>query len=163
MSIRLLDAWDVKTQALHTAIDDLESFLWVLVWSLVYILKRTAKIHNKNSKIHLLERALSSRDLAHTIRKESITKRRWTDKVFFKLIQEWLAISEEYREVVERLQIALLTANDIDRERVFDELDKGCQTAYKRFIEAGYRNLQAIKEYDSWDAVVHFDGESLHT
>jgi hypothetical protein len=34
MSTHLLTAWNARAQALHTAADDLESFLWVLIWSL---------------------------------------------------------------------------------------------------------------------------------
>ncbi|KAH8990117.1 hypothetical protein EDB86DRAFT_2807421, partial [Lactarius hatsudake] len=46
MSARLLDEWRLNNLVLHTAIDDLESFLWVLVWSLVCIFKTFAK-HNQ--------------------------------------------------------------------------------------------------------------------
>ncbi|KAH9083530.1 hypothetical protein EDB83DRAFT_2212655 [Lactarius deliciosus] len=44
MSIRLLTGWYLGRPALHTAVDDLESFLWVLVWSLVHTFKALAKI-----------------------------------------------------------------------------------------------------------------------
>jgi hypothetical protein len=163
MSIRLLDAWDLGTQALHTAVDDLESFLWVLVWSLVHIFKWAANIHNENSVIHRLERIFSSRDLPETLRKECITKRRWTDKVFLDLIQDWLMISEESRKVVEQLQTALLTANDMDaRESIFDELDEHCKEAYKDFIQAGYMRLRTIRRFGCWEDVVAFNGEPLH-
>ncbi|KAF8272963.1 hypothetical protein EI94DRAFT_1499358, partial [Lactarius quietus] len=37
MSTHLLNALYSGCRALHTAVDDLESFLWVLVWSLVRI------------------------------------------------------------------------------------------------------------------------------
>ncbi|KAH9040469.1 hypothetical protein EDB85DRAFT_1850184, partial [Lactarius pseudohatsudake] len=37
MSTRLLNQWRLNRPVLRTAIDDLESFLWVLVWSLVCI------------------------------------------------------------------------------------------------------------------------------
>lgn len=46
MSMPLLDAWDLERPSLHTAVDDFESFLWVLVWSLVYIYKRFATTTN---------------------------------------------------------------------------------------------------------------------
>jgi len=37
MSQRLLNPWDDDEPIVHTAIDDLESFLWVLIWALVQI------------------------------------------------------------------------------------------------------------------------------
>ena len=45
MSIRLMRDWQVQTgrrqySIIQTAIDDLESFLWVLIWVIVEILKR---------------------------------------------------------------------------------------------------------------------------
>jgi hypothetical protein len=55
MSTHLLTAWNARAQALHTAADDLESFLWVLIWSLNNIFKMVATITNKNSKVLQLE------------------------------------------------------------------------------------------------------------
>ncbi|KAH9044431.1 hypothetical protein EDB85DRAFT_1854026 [Lactarius pseudohatsudake] len=69
MSMRLLDAWDFGEPAMHTAVDDLESFLWVLIWSLVYIFKKFATMTNLDSKIHRLGDALSSREFSEIIRK----------------------------------------------------------------------------------------------
>lgn len=39
MSRCLLRSLELGDRILHTAMDDLESFLWVLVWSLTHILK----------------------------------------------------------------------------------------------------------------------------
>jgi hypothetical protein len=36
MSIRLLNASQVRETIIHTALDDLESFLWLLIWGIVY-------------------------------------------------------------------------------------------------------------------------------
>ncbi|KAH9066159.1 hypothetical protein EDB87DRAFT_1542454, partial [Lactarius vividus] len=44
IALRLIDAWSGYAPALHTAADDLESFMWVLVWSLVHIFKKVANI-----------------------------------------------------------------------------------------------------------------------
>ncbi|KAH9036686.1 hypothetical protein EDB84DRAFT_1268997 [Lactarius hengduanensis] len=41
ISLRLVNAWSRNVPALHTAADDLESFMWVLVWSLVHIFKNS--------------------------------------------------------------------------------------------------------------------------
>ncbi|KAH8981173.1 hypothetical protein EDB92DRAFT_1756331, partial [Lactarius akahatsu] len=44
VSLRLVNTWAANRPALHTAADDLESFMWVLVWSLVHIFKKFATI-----------------------------------------------------------------------------------------------------------------------
>jgi hypothetical protein len=62
MSDRLLFSLD-KSHILHTAVDDLESFIWVLVWSLVHILKWAAEITDKSSTIHQIAHSLSSRHI----------------------------------------------------------------------------------------------------
>ncbi|KAH8997245.1 hypothetical protein EDB92DRAFT_1400769 [Lactarius akahatsu] len=138
MSTRLLDAWDLGEPALHTAVDDLESFLWVLIWSLVYIFKKFATMTNLDSIIHRLGHALSSRKFLEIIRKESIADR-WTDKVFGDLIRDWLRIPVTSRTDVRELQeTSLGLVNDGDtsdaQKRIFDELDERCGKAYKEFI-----------------------------
>ncbi|KAH9024062.1 hypothetical protein EDB85DRAFT_1870310, partial [Lactarius pseudohatsudake] len=42
ISCRLVNAWCGNKPALHTAADDLESFMWVLVRSLIYSKKSQA-------------------------------------------------------------------------------------------------------------------------
>ncbi|KAH9036428.1 hypothetical protein EDB84DRAFT_1398059 [Lactarius hengduanensis] len=96
MSTRLLNQWRLNRPVLHTAIDDLESFLWVLVWSLVCIFKTFAKITDKGSRIHDLGRALSSRNFLE-IQSRNESAKEWTDEVFRDLIWDWLRISETSR------------------------------------------------------------------
>jgi hypothetical protein len=87
--MRLLHALESEEQALHTAVDDLESFVWVLVWSLVYIFKKVANIlTKKKSKIDQLGRALSSCLVPLILSREYIAKEEWKDKIFKDLIQE---------------------------------------------------------------------------
>ena len=50
MSSRLLRALQWDERVLHTPADDLESFLWVLVWSLVYILTSKKEDNNEGSQ-----------------------------------------------------------------------------------------------------------------
>ncbi|KAH8999062.1 hypothetical protein EDB92DRAFT_2111150 [Lactarius akahatsu] len=167
MSIRLLDEWYLDNPVLHTAIDDLESFLWVLVWSLVRISKELAKIPNRNSIIHRLGHIVSSRNYTDMLLKERLIKRQWTDKVFRGLIRDWLRISETSRTVVSELQQTLIElVNDGDtsdaQKRIFDELDERCGKVCKEFIQSGYRHLQAIEKFSNWRDVVDFNGELLN-
>ncbi|KAH8992032.1 hypothetical protein EDB92DRAFT_1816151 [Lactarius akahatsu] len=166
MSTRLLDEWRLNNLVLHTAIDDLESFLWVLVWSLVCVFKKFANITNQNSRIHDLGRSLSSRSFLEIQSREASAKK-WKDKVFRDLIRDWLRISETSRTVVNDLQETLIElVNDGDtgdaQTRIFAELDKHCGMAYKEFIQSGYEHLQTIRAFSNWRDVVDFDGELLN-
>ncbi|KAH9003962.1 hypothetical protein EDB86DRAFT_2797806, partial [Lactarius hatsudake] len=165
MSARLLDEWRLNNLVLHTAIDDLESFLWVLVWSLVCIFKTFANITNNNSRVHDLGHSLSSRSFLEIQSREASAKK-WRDKVFRDLIRDWLRISETSRTVVDELQETLIElVNDGDtsdaQTRIFDELDKRCGMAYKEFIQSGYKHLQTIMGFSNWEDVVSFNGELL--
>ncbi|KAH8992117.1 hypothetical protein EDB92DRAFT_1859853 [Lactarius akahatsu] len=166
MSTRLLQEWRLNKPVLHTAIDDLESFLWVLIWSLVRIFQTFANI-TKDSIIYDLGHSLSSRDF-NDIQHRNVSAKDWTDKVFNDLIQEWLHISETSRTDVRKLQKTLtgLLVNDSDtsdaQKRIFDELDERCGKAYKEFIQSGDRHLRTIRTFSNWEHVVEFDGESLN-
>ncbi|KAH9047876.1 hypothetical protein EDB84DRAFT_1263205, partial [Lactarius hengduanensis] len=169
MSIRLLSEWYLDRPALHTAVDDLESFLWVLVWSLVHTFKGLAKIPNKNSIIHRLGHILPNHNYGDMLLKELLTKEEWTDKAFGGLIQDWQRISETSRRYVSEHQMALIRlvkdgGNDtgVTQKRIFDELDEYSREVYKEFIQSGYRHLQTIREFSSWEDVVKFDGERLN-
>ncbi|KAH9048838.1 hypothetical protein EDB84DRAFT_1261915, partial [Lactarius hengduanensis] len=166
MSTRLLQDWRLNKPVLHTAIDDLESFLWVLIWSLVRIFQTFANI-TKDSIIYDLGHSLSSRVFDH-IQRRNQSARDWTDKVFNDLIQEWLNISDTFRIDVKKLQKTStgLLVNDSDtsdaQKRIFDELDERCGKAYKEFIQSGDRHLRTIRTFSNWEDVVEFDGESLN-
>jgi hypothetical protein len=54
MSFRLLDAWQLRETIIHTAIDDLESFLWLLIWGIVHASKDIEGAKGANRGIHLM-------------------------------------------------------------------------------------------------------------
>ena len=49
VSMRILSAWSMKEKIIYTALDDLESFLWLLIWCIVHATKdiEGAKAANK--------------------------------------------------------------------------------------------------------------------
>jgi hypothetical protein len=165
MSWRLLDALFNDDQVLHTPVDDLESFLWVLVWSLVYIL--APKIKDEDSKtqriLTKLSSLLSSRHIPDILFREEYVKKRWRDKVFGDLLREWLEIVRNSRSVVDRLQEAFLGSLDDDdaQESNWDDIEDCCRETYKKLLQAGYRHLRSIREFSDWEAVVDFSGEPL--
>jgi hypothetical protein len=161
MSTHLLNAWDGGDQALHTAADDLESFLWVLVWSLVNIFKKVATINNRYSKILRLDKALSGSNFDDILRRETLIEASWHDKVFKGLITDWLKISRHSRFTVLDYEMKLRTLKDDgDAEKdILDELDKHCGEVYEKFIRTGYEHLKTIRrEYPTWRDVVDYDG-----
>ncbi|KAI9431181.1 hypothetical protein H4582DRAFT_1822883, partial [Lactarius indigo] len=165
VSIRLLSDWRLNKPVLHTAIDDLESFLWVLVWSLVHIFKKFAMITDEDSVIYDLGHSFSSHDIAHILLKKSSAEN-WKEKVFKDLIQDWLRISERSQAGIRKLQKSVTEAIDDGdasnvKTRVFHELDKRCGRVYKKFIQSGYKHLKTIREFSNWEDVVGFSGKEL--
>ena len=162
MSMHLLDAWDRNAQALHTAVDDLESFFWVLIWSLVKILKKVASITNENSTILRLEKALSSHSFDSILRRESIA---YKELAFMDFIDDWQKIKQDAYYNIKNLERRLHLSNkDSEIQDIFNELDKHCLVAYEKFIQEGYKHLQIIQmKFPSWEDVIdHNDHDSLY-
>ncbi|KAH9066492.1 hypothetical protein EDB87DRAFT_1554119 [Lactarius vividus] len=165
IALRLVDAWYGNAPALHTAADDLESFMWVLVWSLVHIFKKVTNITIESAKINRLARAFSSYDASGIIAK-GLTVDLWEEKVFGDLIHEWSRISHDSRMFlmqVERSLSAAESGNDVElQRRTWDRLEKYCGEVYIKFIRAGYAHLENVKGYGNWEAVVDKNGELLY-
>ena len=155
MSLRLLSAWDEDQPIVHTAVDDLESFLWVLVWALVHILKEFGTT-TRNSTVDQLAERFSSYSIPEIMMKESTIQRRWKDVVFGGLIREWLAISlDASLAVEEHVGTVFGSRNDVDLQQgAFDRLEEYCRTVYMKFIRAGNKHLESIRRYSDWKAVV---------
>ncbi len=154
MSVRLLSAWDGDQLTVHTAVDDLESFLWVLVWALVHILKEFGT--TGNSTVDQLAERLSSYSIPQIMMRESTVQRRWKDVVFGGLVREWLAISIEASLAVEQHVGAVFgSGNDVGFQKgAFDRLEEYCRTVYMEFIQTGNKHLESIRRYSDWKAVV---------
>ncbi|KAH9009970.1 hypothetical protein EDB85DRAFT_2298298 [Lactarius pseudohatsudake] len=165
ISLRLVNAWAANKPALHAAADDLESFMWVLVWSLVHIFKKFATITIDSATINRLAQAFSSFD-TRTVLSKSSTLRYWPDKVFGDLIEEWRRISNDSHEFLRQVEKALLAAesrNDMDSQKTeWDRLEKHCGEVYIKFIRAGYAHLENIRGYGDWEAVIAKNGELLN-
>ena len=154
MALRLLYAWDTDQPIIHTAIDDLESFLWVLVWALVHILKEFGT--TRNLDIEKLAETFSSHSIDPIMKRVSILKRAWKDIVFGGLIREWFAISQDASFDVEQpLEIVFGSQNDnCVNQAAFDQLEEYCRTIYMKYIRAGQKYLENIRKYPDWKAVV---------
>ncbi|KAH9018200.1 hypothetical protein EDB83DRAFT_180246 [Lactarius deliciosus] len=165
ISLRLVNFWAANKPALHTAADDLESFMWVLVWSLVHIFKKFATITVDSATINRLAHAFSSFNTGTVLTKGAIL-RLWPDEVFGDLIREWRMISNDSYEFLMQVEKALSAAesrNDMDsQKREWDRLEKHCGETYIKFIRAGYGHLENIRGYGDWEAVIAENGELLN-
>lgn len=170
MSLRFLRALQMDRRVLHTPVDDLESFLWVLVWSLVHILISMKKDNNEglqedneeDLQLRMILTVLSSRYIPDVTDRETLVADGWPDMVFGGLILEWLEIAKDSRRLVMRPQTAFLRSSDNDaRERNLDHIEDCGSETYKKFFQAGYKHLQNIREFSDWEAVVNFTGEPL--
>src|ERR1700733_16329388 len=90
MSIRLLNASQATEAVIHTALDDLESFLWLLIWGIVYATKDIEGARAANHGIKLMLEAWSG-DVKSN-RSKLPTAEAWKDDVFGDLIREWIDI-----------------------------------------------------------------------
>src|ERR1700730_5131956 len=103
VSIRLLWAWLLDESIIHTAVDDLESFIWLLSWTLVHILKNYG---SKDWGILQMEDRLSSKDLTTAVGKAKILTYIWPDAAFGYLMRDWQRILTSARTQVEPLRSA---------------------------------------------------------
>ena len=153
MSTRLLFAWLKNKPIVHTAVDDLEAFFWVLVWDLVHILKQSEKI--KNSTIDVLAELLSSYSIKEVVVRE-LTIQRWKDIVFGDLFRVWLAISQKARSAIEQhVETVYGLGHDVSlQQKAFAQLEEYCRSVYMEFIQTGHKHLESIRRYSDWKAVV---------
>ncbi len=155
LSMRLLTLWQLQATTIHTALDDLESFLWVLIWGIVNASKDIEGAMTANKGIELMLDAWSG-DMAKNMDKYSIAEYNWKDAVFGDLIQEWLKTfqktNKETRQLIKHMSIM-----DLDTQEWVDscnKLESYCKDIYKEILESGFRHLKGVKEYSDWDKVV---------
>ena len=159
MSTRLLLAWNKNKPTVHTAIDDLESFLWVLVWTCAHILKEVGI--TSNPTVDQLMEMLSSYNISMILAREVIIQRDWIDVVFRALVQEWLTISQQAVLVVTtHVKTIFASGNNVGLQQgAFDRLEEHCKSVYLEFIRAGYKHLESVRQYPDWKAVVEASAE----
>jgi hypothetical protein len=154
MSMRLLSAWEVDKKIIHTALDDLESFLWLLIWAIVQVFKGNPEAMANNDGIKLMLNAWSGGIISN---KSKLTnaERDWNDAVFGGLIQEWLDIfhdaNDENKRIAKNMSTFQLGTREWDG--ACDEFDSYCRTIYKDVLESGFKHLDKVKRYPNWDSV----------
>ncbi|KAF8491034.1 hypothetical protein F5888DRAFT_1738123, partial [Russula emetica] len=155
MSMRLLGTWQGDDATIHTALDDLESFLWVLIWGIVYASKDIQGAKTANRGIQAMLIAWSG-DVAHNLSKSIVAEDSWTDAVFGDLIQEWLDTFRQARKESRRFNGAMSTMHmgSRDWDDACNAFESYCKDIYREVLESGFRYLEDVKGYSDWDRVV---------
>jgi hypothetical protein len=157
ISMRLLSACQIRSgeATIHTALDDLESFLWVLIWGIVYASKDIEGAKTANGGIQLMLDAWSG-DVNSNRTKFPTAEISWTDAVFGDLIREWLNTFRQARQENKRLteDMSIMDLGSQEWDDACNELESYCKDIYKEVLESGFRYLEGVREYSDWDKVV---------
>ena len=159
MSARILEALRRRKPIIHTAFDDLESFLWVLIWGIVHASKdiEGAKTAQKG-----IGRMLSmwSGNLIDNLSKLSAAEYAWVDDaVFGGLIEDWLGIFRGAKRETRKLMKHLLTI-PLDNQQgsewsiACNKLKLYCTKAYEDVLKSGFDHLKGVGKYSNWKEVV---------
>jgi len=155
MSMDLLLACQFGQPIIHTALDDLESFLWVLIWGIVYASKDIAGAMDGNQGIQLMLDAWSG-DAKSNRLEFTIADYNWEDNAFGDLIQEWLDTTRKAQKTTKKLtrDMSEMVLKSAGWNLACDELDSYCRVVYEEVLESGFRHLEGVSEYPDWDSVV---------
>lgn len=169
LSIRLLNAWRIQAKQeqwpiIQTAIDDLESFHWLLIWAITHILNKISKGNNPestttapNPKISVMLEIFSG-DVSSQASKESMAETLWNRSNSISLgslFRDWMVLFRDARTEATKCTQALSEAMLVgqERERVCNELERCCMKVYEGVLESGFKNLQEVGTY-TWDKVL---------
>jgi hypothetical protein len=158
MSVGLLGSCLEPQSHIHTALDDLESFLWVLIWGIVHASKDIHGAKAANRGIQLMLDAWSG-DVSYNLSKHAIAERSWKDMVFGGLIKEWLNIfnrasNKTWKLLMHMRMIPLNNQEGSDWRRACDRLESYCIETYEAVLKSGFEHLEDIRDYSNWTEVV---------
>lgn len=147
MSQALIDAWVMNEPFSHTAVDDLESFVWVLLWSVLNILRSREALDNNQERYYL--QTMRSDDIEKLVSRSTFLRKimRCDHKrtcsrgfePFSKLLIQWLGIAQDAND------------KDVDELEDSDRLFELCHGVYKDYINSGLDYLKNLPE--NWDYI----------
>ena len=158
MSMRLLKACEKQEKIIHTALDDLESFLWLLIWCIVHASKDIKGAMTANEGIQLMLVAWSG-DVTYNRTKLTTAEKDWEDAVFGGLILEWLGIFgkafNETKQLMRRMRtIPLNNQQGSEWSRACNRLESCCMTTYEDVLKSGFDHLKNVGKYSNWEEVI---------
>ncbi|PBK71540.1 hypothetical protein ARMSODRAFT_954325 [Armillaria solidipes] len=145
MSGRLLRALVLQTRTIVTAIDDLESFIWVLCWAVFEICLK----HRKLNPLEQLFRDDLHRpsDIARMIKEKTVYGFSLQQTQFpfgqsltsiAPLVEKWCNLAATYRERV----TCILSNTSSDTHRALNAL---CKEAFREYLDEGFRALDKLE------------------
>lgn len=154
MSVRLLGFCQSGVATIHTAVYDLESFLWLLIWGIVHASKDIEGAKDANRGIQLMLEAWPG-DANSNIAKLGHAFG-WNDAVFGDIIRQWLGIFIRARQEIERFIKAMSSAarGNGKWDTACNELESCCKDIYKVVLESGFKYLNSVSQYPDWYSVV---------
>jgi hypothetical protein len=159
MSLRLLIACQLGEATIHTALDDLESFLWLLIWCIVHASKGIEGAMAANRGIKLMLDTWKDTNAMSNVAKSYFAESCWKDAVFGGLIQEWLEIfrtaNEETWGVLELLPTIPLDNEPGSRwSRACSWLETKFTGTYEDLLKSGFHHLKNVEKYSNWEELV---------
>lgn len=164
MSQALIYAWVAKKPFYHTAVDDLESFVWVLLWSVIDILQLRKALENKDERCYLqtmrsdkIKELLSRGTFLDMIEASALAGSASEGfKPFIELLVAWLklakaafkamvpcapSLAEKAINVAEAIQEGSRTTDTIEFYKGF----------YKDYVTIGFEHVKKLPE--TWDYI----------
>jgi hypothetical protein len=135
---------------LHTAIDDLESFLWVLLWAILHVIRHHAKLSTDEDKWIT---GLSNGDVQGLLAEKANIKDRLNDlmfcdgtskglKPFGRLLQIWFDYA---LQASRELGLELNNPSNNDKFQMF------CHGWYEKYIKTGLGYMEDLP--DTWSEI----------
>ncbi|KAH8108716.1 hypothetical protein DFH11DRAFT_1070053 [Phellopilus nigrolimitatus] len=166
MSQRITRGWILDEFILHTAIDDLESFAWVVLWCALHKLENPSKLEAfwiERLTADKLRQVLDGKTgIIYDLSKLSINAMTFSKPfvLLLPLVSKWLSVA---REAAERLDTFLLdfvedspheSLEDVIADSVFaneehglyDQLEDMCIGVYAEYLQAGMEFLKSRME-----------------
>lgn len=130
---------------IHTAVDDLESFLWLLIWVVAHVLKEKERVTKYNLGINLILDNWSGKETYMS--KGEIAAKRWKDAVFGKVIRTWSKIFDDAEDEIDTHTQAMAAQpmGSSGWKGACDELKTFCKKIYEEVLESGFKHLEEIK------------------
>ena len=155
MSMRLLASLGERRPYIHTPLDDLESFLWVLIWVIVHASKDIEGATTNNRGIKYMLEAWSGENWT----KLAIAEKHWNDAVFGGLIKKWLRIFNRAFDKTSQLMedmptIPLDNQQGSKWSKACNRLESNCMKTYEDVLKSGFDHLKDVRKYSNWKEVV---------
>ncbi|OBZ73246.1 hypothetical protein A0H81_06711 [Grifola frondosa] len=149
ISIRILDA--MEGTPIPTAIDDLESFMWVLIWAVLEIRQKKTQLTSRertlfadfNEPLHqMINSKLSCYERFHFAHRKGELGPSLA--AIFPLFKAWYDIAQCYRyELEDILELWKTSADELPV--LHGEVENLCSRAFSEYVESGFSELEKLE------------------